>query len=1436
VADFKTALEALADGKLDINLLVKQLDKLLRDEPKFAHRMLTQLDEIHDNNRIDDNVYATLKRQINQYRRAHAAATETTSEKPAADSTVFAKEDNFTPAEQPAADDSTRSSPDMELPDAAGNGVTLNTTQNSDIDFDLSLPDSNTATPSLTSATGPAGTDWQQPQPAGYQPGRELGSGDVIKERFKLIEVLGIGGMGKVYKGIDLLKEEARDKNPYVAIKLLNEDFKSHPEAFISLQRESSRQQKLAHPNIATVYDFDRIGGPGTPVFITMELMEGQDLSTYIKRTVRKQGGLPFPEAFNLTRQLAAALEYAHERRLVHSDFKPGNAFLCNDGTVKTLDFGIARAVKNPVTGETEKTLFDPSKLGALTPAYASLEMLNGEEPDTRDDTYALGCVAYELLTGKHPFNKLPATTAMENGLVPPYVKTINKKSNRALRRAVAFHRKDRSPSVKHFIEEFEGKATWYKNPFAIAAGIILIIGLITVNPALNYLHDKKIEEFISQINSGDRQSIRDTLVNIRTLNKVDQTAITTDAQEAIQNYFSTEINNLINISADNYNFPRADAVLTQVQEFYPGSLFLEQQRDTIEFNRRQKISDLYNDYIAALNDADSIDTTRDILNIIREQINPSHSLLTDPRPANAYRLLADSAFQDGDYTQALELITSALETAPDDARLLDLQNKIQQAVRIAALNETLGNAEQQLVSLDDFKPYQSEIIELSNLSQEESPLLASLTAKLRTAATNELATILAQGNRADAESLTEEVGELLSTMQLGRELAQIKLAHLTGSARTQAIQEMVDADAADIATKLAAPDIDNTQWESELLASVRELDSLTEEDPGIEGNLQTYREQIAGLYINRADEILDENRFDAATALVNRGLRLAPDLASLRDALTRIQTRNESFDKDLRVAGLKDDLKIRTDSDDVNAAEQSYQQLRAELGANDSYLSSEARPMLASSYARLSQRRKDTDNNEDAYRLAIAGLEHDPNNATLISLRDETRVDVYIAELNQLFQTASSFDVEDVREKVRAIETSGPDKYPDFLRNAESALAGNINRLNQTDPEAAGQLAIASSNLFPSSSTLSALTQGVSDVFAALENDLKPGFEALAAANLSAANRIIQQFASRHTGQPRYITLQQQVENRMREANTLMTPIQDSFDTAKQVSDRNQRRSALVSVRNDLNKARDIWKDNTDINKTLDEINLAIAGTQAMQREREIALDETVTETGWAPIASDRPCTTSLAGYGSRSRAVCYDFVNNGWRGPQLVVIPAGGEVQNPFAIGRYELSVGDWAKYCALSGNCKPETNTEKHNDPLTGVTRQQIEEYLQWLSDRTGKTYRLPSKTEWAYAANANGDQPRKDVNCRVELQGKLLKGTGITSVTAGQANGWGLKNYVGNVREIVMDGNAFKAAGGGFSDAHSDCDISLEQTYSGNPDEATGFRVLVEDVSG
>ena len=128
----------------------------------------------------------------------------------------------------------------------------------------------------------------------------------MLRNRFKLETKLGEGGMGAVWKGVDKLKQEARDRNPFVAIKLLQGDFRDHPEAFIALQRETAKQQRLAHPNIATVFDFDRDDNTNT-VFMTMEVLTGADLATYINRKL-PAGGLPYEEAMAFIEQPGSGL------------------------------------------------------------------------------------------------------------------------------------------------------------------------------------------------------------------------------------------------------------------------------------------------------------------------------------------------------------------------------------------------------------------------------------------------------------------------------------------------------------------------------------------------------------------------------------------------------------------------------------------------------------------------------------------------------------------------------------------------------------------------------------------------------------------------------------------------------------------------------------------------------------------------------------------------------------------------------------------------------------------------------------------------------------------------------------------------------------------------------------------------------------------------
>lgn len=301
------------------------------------------------------------------------------------------------------------------------------------------------------------------------------GIGDTLNGRFVLEECLGVGGMGTVYKALDLRKLEASDRKPYIAIKVLNVQFRGQPTSLMALQREARKAQTLAHRNIVTVYDFDR---DGPLVYLTMEYLCGKPLS----KVLRAPGftGMTFEKARPIIAGMGQALAYAHERGFVHCDFKPANVFLTDSGDVKVIDFGIARVFQRPEE-DPDVTVFDPATLGGITPAYASPEMFEHREPDPRDDVYALACVTYELLTGKHPFQRKSATQARGDKMRAERPQGLDRIQWRTLSAALAFDRAARTASVNQFLEGMGVLAHAPAFPVArfgaIGAGVVVLAG-----------------------------------------------------------------------------------------------------------------------------------------------------------------------------------------------------------------------------------------------------------------------------------------------------------------------------------------------------------------------------------------------------------------------------------------------------------------------------------------------------------------------------------------------------------------------------------------------------------------------------------------------------------------------------------------------------------------------------------------------------------------------------------------------------------------------------------------------------------------------------------------------------------------------------------------------------------------------------------------------
>jgi formylglycine-generating enzyme required for sulfatase activity len=308
--------------------------------------------------------------------------------------------------------------------------------------------------------------------------------GNVLLGRFKLLEVIGEGGMSLVYKAVDLRKVEAGAADPHVAVKVLTVPFANYADAMAVLSREAQHLQSLTHPNIVRVIDCDR---DGEIVFMTMELLAGESL--YDKMRASKASAIPRDFAMRLIECIARALEFAHSKNVLHGDLKPGNVFLTKAGEIKVIDFGLARLMVQPDGAQPKTANNAADRMRALTPAYASPEMLEKGEPDPRDDVYSLACVAWKIMTGEHPFKGKDPTAARKAKTQLLRPRQLNRREFRALCHGLEFDREKRTPSARQFFAEFSGAGTGGSRRIVlgVAASIALVVAaaiLLSLRPA----------------------------------------------------------------------------------------------------------------------------------------------------------------------------------------------------------------------------------------------------------------------------------------------------------------------------------------------------------------------------------------------------------------------------------------------------------------------------------------------------------------------------------------------------------------------------------------------------------------------------------------------------------------------------------------------------------------------------------------------------------------------------------------------------------------------------------------------------------------------------------------------------------------------------------------------------------------------------------------
>jgi TonB family protein len=288
-------------------------------------------------------------------------------------------------------------------------------------------------------------------------------AGSVLGNRYLLEYVLGEGGIGVVYRATD---QEVTGET--FAIKVLKPEIRKHAGALKLLREEVRKTRALRHPNIVGVYSLN--SDPGG-IYMLMEYLEGKSLNALVDEEFGR--GMPPMRAWPLIHDVGSALAYAHDHNVIHSDLKPSNIFVTTSGKAKLLDFGIARAVR------VKADRFDPGVLGALTPAYASLEMLQGSAPDQSDDVYSFACVIYETLSGRHPFDRMSALDARNGNLRPAPLASLSRGQNKALAHALAFSRAERTRSVEALLAGLKGmgEGSWISSGVLASAAVVCVAG-----------------------------------------------------------------------------------------------------------------------------------------------------------------------------------------------------------------------------------------------------------------------------------------------------------------------------------------------------------------------------------------------------------------------------------------------------------------------------------------------------------------------------------------------------------------------------------------------------------------------------------------------------------------------------------------------------------------------------------------------------------------------------------------------------------------------------------------------------------------------------------------------------------------------------------------------------------------------------------------------
>ena len=690
------------------------------------------------------------------------------------------------------------------------------------------------------------------------------------------------------------------------------------------------------------------------------------------------------------------------------------------------------------------------------------------------------------------------------------------------------------------------------------------------------------------------------------------------------------------------------------------------------------------------------------------------------------------------------------------------------------------------------------------------------------------------------------------------------------------------------IAELLKKPRADSV-WRAALERPYKELVVLL---PLRHQTLRQQRDLIAAHFLSRARRARRAASFNEARTFIEAGRFFHPgfppydmEILALTQAEVDLRAQRDAERVAARIISMQADFLGKAETNQIQEAKVLLAELRTlGLAPDDPFLAEQAPRALADAYARLAATRATREDFASAVSLARAGLDQWPDHTEL-----GARLAGYeIALESQRFQDAlksrlaspEPLDVPATARDLARLQARYPNRFAEMASELAAlrsqALLAEARTVRPIGHQMRAQLA-AFDALFPSRrGQLAGLLAGVAEErLRALEPASAEDFEALQPVidNIAALPPAERARLRRSLAETVAAAARRRAAEDPQTARSLLSaararleeqPVLVNAARALPLTPLLEARTHLEAGR--LNAAaRALIDAETQDPRHPDLIELRGALDDAMQRARRAyasyvsdingaqARDQRQFDRRFAGIAAswrDNPefqklriraprqgeCHHGLAGYGAQAGGSCYDLVAER-KGPEMVVIPAGGGLDKAYAIGKYEISVVEFNHYCERSGHCSPRENAGRRL-PITDVSAAEAQAYAQWLSQEASRqsghrvTYRLPTATEWRHAAMADGQQPAQQFNCRVLSAGEVIAGHNLIGVRSGKQNGWGLANYAGNARELVRSGESLSVRGGAYNDPLTECGPEFDAPHSGEADPLTGFRLLRE----